>query len=58
MLGKLERDTRQVDLDEEGEHGRVSLGELAQEAKELLSEMVGSGRPRAEGRGGRRGNEA
>jgi HEAT repeat protein len=41
MLAKLERDTRQVDLDEEGEGGRVTIGELAQEARELLAELAG-----------------
>lgn len=39
MLTKLERDARQVDLDEDGESGRVSIGELAAEAKQLLAEM-------------------
>jgi HEAT repeat protein len=40
MLEALEKDTRQVDLDEDGESGRVSIGDLATEARELLLEMA------------------
>lgn len=38
MFVALEKDTREVPLeDDEGEEGRVTLGELAREARELLS---------------------
>jgi HEAT repeat protein len=37
MLASLEKDTREVSLeDEEGEEGKVTLGELASEARKLL----------------------
>ena len=40
LLTPLEKDTRLVQLeDEEGEEGRVSLGELASEARQLLREI-------------------
>lgn len=41
LLAPLERDGRQVQLDEEdGESERVAIGDLAHEARELLSEMA------------------
>jgi HEAT repeat protein len=40
LLVALEKDTRQVDLeDEEGAEGRVTIGELATEARSLLAEL-------------------
>lgn len=39
MLTPLVRDERQVQIDDEGEVGLVSIGALAEEAKELLSEL-------------------
>jgi hypothetical protein len=39
LLEPLEKDTRQVELDDEGEEGRVSIGDLATEARELLLEL-------------------
>jgi HEAT repeat protein len=40
MLTPLEKDTREVELeDEEGEQGTVTIGELATEARKLLSEI-------------------
>jgi hypothetical protein len=42
LLAPLERDTRAVQLeDDEGEEGRVTIGELAKEARELLAELAG-----------------
>jgi HEAT repeat protein len=54
LLAPLEKDTRAVQLeDEEGEDGKVTIGELASEARALLGEIEGartspsqSGRPR------------
>jgi hypothetical protein len=49
MLASLEKDKREVSVeDEEGEEGRVTLGELATEARKLLSSIE------AEGRAGKR----
>ncbi len=43
LLAPLEKDGRQVQLDEEdGESERVAIGDLAHEARELLSEMAES----------------
>lgn len=43
LLAPLEKDARQVQLDEEdGESERVAIGDLAHEARELLSEMAES----------------
>ncbi len=43
LLAPLEKDARQVQLDEEdGESERVAIGDLAHEAKELLAEMAES----------------
>jgi hypothetical protein len=39
LLEPLEKDARQVDLDDEGEAGRVSIGDLAAEARELLLDL-------------------
>ena len=39
MLAPLVRDTRQVQIDDEGEVGHVSIGALAEEAGELLAEL-------------------
>jgi len=39
LLSPLERDSRQVDLEDEDGEGRVSIGELAHEAKEILLEI-------------------
>jgi hypothetical protein len=55
MLAPLEKDTRQVVLeDDEGEEGRVTIGELAKEARQLLeshgADEPGNGRPRPEGK--------
>lgn len=42
MLAPLEKDTRVVQLeDDEGEEGKVTIGELASEARELLSDIEG-----------------
>jgi hypothetical protein len=42
LLAPLERDTRVVQLeDDEGEEGKVTIGELAKEARELLAEIEG-----------------
>ncbi|MGO9000062.1 MAG: HEAT repeat domain-containing protein [Polyangiaceae bacterium] len=52
LLAPLEKDTRVVQLeDDEGEEGKVTIGELAKEARELLAEIEGprpaqGGRPR------------
>jgi hypothetical protein len=43
MLAPLAKDTRVVQLeDEEGEEGKVTIGELATEARELLAEVEGA----------------
>jgi hypothetical protein len=43
LLLPLEEDTRQVDMDdEEGEGGRVTIGELAAEARSVLAELGGA----------------
>jgi hypothetical protein len=53
LLAPLEKDTRSVHLeDDEGEEGKVTIGELATEARALLGEVEGTrapgtGRPRA-----------
>jgi len=56
LLAPLEKDTRVVQLeDDEGEEGKVTIGELATEARALLGEIEGarsaapgtSGRPRS-----------
>jgi HEAT repeat protein len=40
LLAPLEKDTRQVEMeDEEGDEGRVTIGELATEARSLLAEL-------------------
>jgi hypothetical protein len=40
LLVPLEKDTRQVEMeDEEGDEGRVTIGELATEARSLLAEL-------------------
>jgi hypothetical protein len=42
LLAPLEKDTRVVQLqDDEGEEGKVTIGELAKEARELLAEIEG-----------------
>jgi HEAT repeat protein len=54
LLVPLEKDTRSVQVDDdEGEEGKVTIGELAAEARALLREIEGahaapggSGRPR------------
>lgn len=65
MLAALEKDKREVHLeDDEGEEGRVALGELAREARELLTGGASDtlsvrepdesrGRPRGPSRSGR-----
>lgn len=45
LLAKLERDGRQVQLDEEDGDERVSIADLAHEARELLEEMVAEASP-------------
>ena len=40
LLEPLTRDTRQVELDEQGEVGQVTIGDLATEARELLIELA------------------
>ena len=47
LLTPLEKDSRQVDLDEEDAEGRVSLGELAHEAVEILAEIEKKSAPPA-----------
>jgi hypothetical protein len=43
LLAPLEKDKRVVQLeDDEGEEGKVTIGELAREARELLAELAGS----------------
>jgi hypothetical protein len=45
MLAPLEGDTREVQLeDDTGEEGRVTLGELAVEARKMLAGMESDGR--------------
>ena len=52
LLAPLEKDTRAVQLeDDEGEEGKVTIGELATEARALLSEIEGA-RPGGSGGGG------
>jgi hypothetical protein len=52
MLAPLASDTRVVQLeDDEGEEGKVTLGELATEARELLADIEGARAP-AGGRSG------
>jgi hypothetical protein len=47
MLAGLENDKRQVSLEDEGgEEGKVTLGELASEARKLLSTLDGEDTPR------------
>ena len=42
LLVALENDTRQVELeDDAGDEGRVTIGELATEARSLLAELGG-----------------
>jgi HEAT repeat protein len=57
LLAPLERDARQVQLDDEdGEADRVAIGELAHEARELLEEVAknaqggGKGEPHKKGK--------
>ena len=46
MLKALEKDTRVVQLeDDEGEEGKVTIGELATEARELLADIEGARTP-------------
>lgn len=45
MLAKLERDGRQVQLDDEEGGERVSIADLAHEAKEILQEMAEDASP-------------
>ncbi|MDB4947165.1 MAG: hypothetical protein JWP97_6699 [Labilithrix sp.] len=53
LLIPLEKDARQVQLDEEdGEGERVALGDLAYEAREILEELAGSAQQAAQGGGG------
>ncbi len=47
LLTPLEKDSRQVDLDEDDAEGRVSLGELAHEAVEILTEIEKKSAPPA-----------
>jgi HEAT repeat protein len=51
LLAPLEKDARQVQLDEEegGESERVSLGDLAFEAREILEELAESAQQHAHG---------
>ena len=52
LLAPLEKDPRQVQLDEEdGEGERVGLGDLAFEAREILEEMARNAQPSSPGRG-------
>ena len=51
MLARLEKDARNVQLeDDEGEEGRVTLGELATEARQLLAGLLPAP-PSSDGRG-------
>jgi HEAT repeat protein len=53
LFAPLEKDTRVVQLeDDEGEEGKVTIGELAKEARELLAEIAGQ-RGSQGGQGGR-----
>ncbi len=53
LLAPLEKDTRTVQLeDDEGEEGKVTIGELAAEARALLGEIEGSRGPASGGSGG------
>lgn len=53
LLAPLEKDARQVQLDEEeGEGERVALGDLAYEAREMLEELARSAQAGATGKGG------
>ncbi|WP_394850401.1 HEAT repeat domain-containing protein [Pendulispora brunnea] len=46
MLAPLTKDTRTVQLeDETGEEGRITIGELASEARDLLRQMAGPASP-------------
>jgi HEAT repeat protein len=55
LLAPLEKDPRQVQLDEEdGEGERVGLGDLAFEAREILEELAKSAQQAARGHDGRR----
>jgi len=46
MLSSLTKDTRTVQLeDETGEEGRITIGELATEARDLLRQMAGPASP-------------
>ena len=48
LLVPLEHDTRQVEMeDEEGDGGRVTIGELATEARSVLAEVGAATAPRA-----------
>lgn len=42
QLKALEKDGRQVDLEEDSDEGRVTIGELATEARELIERMAES----------------
>ena len=56
MLASLEKDKRHVQLEDEGgEEGRVTIGELATEARQLLSEIDEAHASRSEGRDAPRG---
>ncbi len=49
LLVPLEHDTRQVEMDdEEGDEGRVTIGELATEARSVLAELGAATAPRPE----------
>ena len=45
LLAKLERDGRQVQLDDEEGGERVAIADLAHEAKEILEELAGDAAP-------------
>ena len=47
LLSKMERDGRQVQLDEEEGGERVSIADLAHEAREILEEMAAAAAPAA-----------
>jgi HEAT repeat protein len=56
MLAKLERDGRQVQLDDEEGGERVSIADLAHEAREILEEMAAEANPApAPGPGSKKG---
>lgn len=44
LLAPLERDGRQVMLDDDAEGDRVAIGDLAHEARELLADLASKGR--------------